>query len=326
MTELLAFIADLLESKAKYEKELSIARIPQPEGDYNENANNYISANPIDCKYKRVAYVKKSVFGSTLIIIGNNITCRHIRGVTPPFQLHDDSVIYIRKGELIVRNIAKPRKKTVLDTNVGGVFMTYGERIIYTSDGKLKLCDITTKESRVIYEREVYRFCICDGRLLVVDSSGVLTEIPFDDLLPRMLTCLKVEGFPFEIMTCGSRIMLKDSAKGVKLIDLESFEAETVEIVADALANDRSAVICSDELLFFSYHKTKTNGSSVKMISDPSNGVYVVELETMKIKKIVPDTFDELYLFGKSLFGVSKNKLYHIETQCDGAKNKTYIL
>ena len=78
--------------------------------------------------------------------------------------------------------------------------------------------------------------------------------------------------------------------------------------------------------MFFSYHKTKTNGSSVKKISDPSNGVYVVELETMKIKKIVPDTFDELYLFGKSLFGVSKNKLYHIETQCDGAKNKTYIL
>ena len=204
--------------------------------------------------------------------------------------------------------------------------MTYGERIIYTSEGKLKLFDITTKESQVIYEREVYRFCICDGRLLVVDSSGVLTEISFDDLLPRMLTRLEVEGFPFEIMACGSRLMLKDSAKGVKLIDLESFEVETVEIVSDALANDRTAVICSDELLFFSYHKTKTNGSSVKEISDPSNGVYVVELETMKIKKIVSDTFDELYLFRRSLFGGSENRLYHIETQYDGVKNKTFIL
>lgn len=281
------------------------------------NFNNYhLKSNLLDYKGDSFAVLRDRMFDRELIVVDSSGKQISLKGITSPFQLSETFVAYIDNGTLKVCNITTKDKETICN-NVKK-FVLKGNNLYYITNnnhesGELYQHELSSNKTITIY-KDVRDFYINKDKLYLIDSDDKLIEALFNDIYStRFITQLSFESFPYVIMTTSNRFILNDAHKGFCFLNLETLESEYLSVVDNAKSNDFAYYVCNDSVLYYSYHKSETDGSIVKKVDSENNGLWAIDITTLNKKKLSSEIYDELYLFDNILFGVNGKKVFQID-------------
>lgn len=276
-----------------------------------ENYNNYILDNDVDYKDGQFAWQTKTLFGSKLVLLddaGKSVT---INGISAPFQLLDDGVVFVKNGKLIGREIAESRDITIAG-DVSG-FVAVEDFVYYRSKESLFVFDID-REVKQLLATSVVCFYVHNEQLHILDAEGGLSRLEADGEW-TLLHRIQIPQYPFYVMPQGESVVYL-SGNDLIFVDLVNGNVDIVSLGDISQTNHQIHFICDDNQLFLSFQARKTDGSIVTDTEHSLNGVWSVDAVTRTPKKLCDETFDRLYLFGDNgLFGTKEGKLHQISVQ-----------
>lgn len=279
------------------------------------NYNNYIIGDSVDHKGDRFAWQRQNVLGRKLTIVDSEGDASVLSGVTAPFQLLDDRVVFLRNGRLMQRLNGETFDRE-LATDVSS-FIALPDWVIYRSEMTLSgttlyAYDLRFEQSHTIAE-DMEHFYIYEDRLFALDLDKVLMRMEEDGTWSEVQQ-IKAPGGVYNLMPQGDRIVFV-SGNELQYVDLTTGRTKWVSFREDQhYDSDRLHFICDDEMLYASFHATKSNGAIITDVDHPSNGVWAVDAQTNTPKKLCDETFQRLYLFdGDRLFGERDDVLYEID-------------
>ncbi|MBQ7344629.1 MAG: hypothetical protein IJW45_01020 [Oscillospiraceae bacterium] len=273
---------------------------------------SYVPADGrMDVDGARLAWQSYSLLGSKLTVVDGSGEETVVYGVSAPFQLLGDQVVYIEGGSLKIGSLDGKSEWKVAD-DVSD-FIATPELILYQIGMDLYQCDPYGHDSRSIKD-DTYHFFVTDSRVYSMDIDGHISCLGEDGTWTEVLW-IRVDGYPFSFEIQGDRIVYMDSNE-MCFVDLDSGEMKKIPLVDETYSNHRICYVCDEEDTFISFQGTKTDGSIVTDIDHGSNGLWVIDPETWTLRKLSDDVFQELYLFGgDQLFGVIDRSLYQIDTR-----------
>ena len=272
------------------------------------NYNNYVLDNCLDCKKGVLAWQSNSLFLPKLTLISQHDDVSALLGITAPFQLLDDRVVYIKNGTLKVTHLNNKQDEQIAK-DVSS-FIATENRILYLSEDFLLQYEFDTKEKCVLGDN-VYQFIMYQEKVYVVGIDSQLKLLETDGSWSIIYT-FKETDVPLYVMMYENAVVYLQLNE-LKFVDLYTGQIESVRLSDDNYANNRICYICDNDSLFVSFQATKTDGSIVRDIDHPYNGVWSVNLHTKEKKKLIGETFQQLYLFDATLlFGVQDSQLYQI--------------
>lgn len=275
------------------------------------NYNNYIVDNRLDYKNNQFAWQNNSLFGSKLTLLSDSDTPSVLSGITAPFQLLKDRVVFIKNGNLLVRMLSGKQDKCISEKTTS--FIAREDAVLYLSEGMLLQYNWFDQNTSVLGEN-VYQFFIHQDQLYVVNLDEQLLRLEQNGTWCK-LYAFQMTSYPFCVMPQGNSVVyLKNNE--LQYVDILTGISETVCLTDGNYANNRINFICDDNSLFVSFQATETDGSIVKDVDHANNGVWSVDHQTKEKEKVCNETFSQLYLFeGNQLFGVKDDKLYQIDTE-----------
>lgn len=273
------------------------------------NYNNYLNDNQLDFKGNHFAWLNRSVFNSQLTLLTNNGEVSNISGVSAPFQLLKDRIVFI-KNRTLQSHMINSQDNQMLAENVSS-FIALPDIVLYQSDGHLYRYDWDGGKSLLLYEN-VQQFYIHQDQVYVIDSSFRLVRQNTDGTWTELVT-LSVNALPVRFLQQGDFVVYNEINRLV-FVDITTGATEVVQLVDGGYANNRMNFICDDARLFVSFQATTTDGSLVTDIDHVNNGLWSINPQTKEKTKLCEDVFEQLYLFeGNHLFGVRNNDLFQID-------------
>lgn len=272
------------------------------------NYNNYLFENRMDHKGGVLAFQSRSLIGQQLTVYTDDGDASSIGGITSPFQICGGDIFYIKNGALKQR-IIDSGAELVISEDVTS-FIAMDTKVYYLSAGALFVHEHGTTR---LLGKELLQFYIHKDWVFAIGQDGSLSKLEQDGGWTSVCT-IQIDGYPFWAMPMGDNLICS-TAGALQIIDIQTGDEKTLSWRDDASANDRIVFICDDAHLYVSYQATQTDGSVVKDIEDPSNGVWSVDPETLEYEQLCEATFEELYLFdGDLLYGVRDDTLFLIDT------------
>lgn len=276
---------------------------------HSVNYNNYIQDNQLDYKGNLLGWASRSPFGGAKMTLhSGNGDSSVLSGITAPFQLLENRIVYVKNGNLLLRNL-NSRQSSRIAKNVSS-FLATEEYILYLAENVLFQYDWNTDKAVTLGEN-VYQFLLHQDAIYAVDFEGNLMRLEAEGTWSTLYTMQDV-NFPFCVMSHGNALVYVRNNE-VRYIDLSTGKVDAVCLTEGTYANNRINFICDDKQLFVSFQATKTDGSIVKNIDYADNGLWRIDSETKEKVKLTTEVFDQLYLFdGRLLFGQTGNTLYQI--------------
>ena len=275
------------------------------------NYNNYDAFSRLDYKGGELAWQSDFLFVNKLTILDDSGNSTMLTGISVPFQLSGNRVVYEKNGELRWRN-----RNTGDEELVAADVMSF----IALEDGVLFLSDRTLYQYRwdgdcATISRGVHEFFYHNQTVYIFTEDGWLVELPTTGKW-RMIYDFSGKGYGLPmILKFQGNYAIYEFCNVLRYISLVDGDTRTVRIAEGNHVNNRISYICDEERLFVSFQATHTDGSIVTDIQDENNGLWEIGSDGEKIK-LSNQVFEELYLFeGNQLFGVRKNNLYQIDVE-----------
>lgn len=274
--------------------------------------------------------------GSQLTILDDAGNYTYLNGITPPFQLFGDKVVYEKYGNLMMRDIATGKNERIA-RNVD-IFIAYDQSIYYltyytwnqqeqSGSNALFAYDLMSGETRTMHKNistfyikneKVYAFSF-DGSFGIED----LMEMPLEGGEAKKLHEFHASSLPYHVKACQEYIVYKED-NGIVFENIHTGKKQSVTVAKREYIRNRIDFICDDKFVYVSYQTTKANGSIVSAIEDEANGLYKIDPQTLAIEKLSSETYDFLYLFdGDQLFANKGNKLFKLDCETGQATELT---
>ena len=275
------------------------------------NYNNFIGGNNnyIDYSDNKFAFLNMN----TLTIMDTNWDSQKIKGVSAPFQLHKENVLFVQKGTLFLKNIDTGDKITIAeDVNH---FILHDDKILYSAQkySKLYSYGLENCETTELYTSEKIRqFSVYEDEIFIIDEKDCLIKISFDGKETQTLLQLDIYGYPYKVLHIKDKIIMQ-YYNSIEIIDLKAGSKEKITIDEDQNANNRFSFICDDEHIYVSYGVRNTDGSIVTDVESDKNGVWRINISTKQKEKISPVVFSALFLYdGDLLLGYVDGKIQQV--------------
>lgn len=285
------------------------------------NYNNYDYWSCLDYKYDKFAFIETGLMKSRLTVVDSNNYYKNLNGVKGPFSIYKDKIIYLNKSKLMVANI-NSSSRSLIESDVFD-FIVYQDMIIFNTNYSTKTnmsrnslysYDFNSGEKKILY-KDVSAYRVYKNKLLIIAEENILKEISLDSFEIKDIMQLNISSYPINFMICKDKIILQDKANSFDIIDLKSKENSVFYISKESYRNNRIVFICDDNSFYYSFQATKTDGSIVINTNSDNNGLWKLDLNTLKNEKILDETFNDLYLFDDLLFGVKNNKIFKINVE-----------
>lgn len=285
--------------------ELALSIVPVTQINYN----NYVCDNQVDFKGNLFAWQESNIFSSKVSLLNDSGEHSVLTGVTAPFQLLEDRVLFVKEG-ILYQRILSTRTDTLIAENVYS-FIAMEHTVLYISEDTLFQYDLDDGKAKPLGEN-AYCFFIHHDQICIAENDGKIMRLESDGTW-SLLCSFPITSYPFFIMSMGDYIVCEQT-NALLLINTISGVTETVRVSEHNYATNRVAFICDNNRLFVSFQATKADGSIVFDVAHADNGVWSVDPETKEIRKLCDESFSQLYLFeGNLLFGVKNNYLYQID-------------
>ena len=272
---------------------------------------DYPSNGRMDVEGSRVAWQSYSLFGPKLTVVDDSGARSVVHGVTAPFQLWDDQVVFIKDGSLRVKTLDGKTERQIAD-DVSS-FIAMPEFIVYQTGAKLHRYDPYGDHSEFLKD-DTYLFFVWDGQICSMEEDGSICCLGADGMWTEVLQ-LHPNAYPFSVQVQGDRVVYEDH-NVICYVDMQTGATKEVRLIDESYSNHRIQFACDEANTFVSFQGTNTNGSVITDIDHESNGLWVIDAETLMLRKLSDDVFQELYLFnGTRLFGVKDRVLYEIDTR-----------
>lgn len=275
------------------------------------NYNNYIADNKLDYKGNQFAWQNGYAFASKMTVLNSNGEYTVHSGITNPFQILDDCVVYKQGDKLLQRSLSNQQEQCI--AREVSDFVATENAVFYLAGSTLFQHSWMDRNTAKLKDN-IVQFYIHNDQLHVIDQNGYLMRLEVDGTW-QDLCMLQITEYPFCVMPQGNFVI---SLRCNELVytDIYTGATETICLSKGHYGNNRICFICDDQQLFVSFQATQTDGSIVRDIPHTDNGIWCVNFQTKQIDKLCNDTFDQLYLFAeKQLFGVKDNQLFQIDTE-----------
>ena len=296
---LVAFAAFCL---LKSERTLSFV----PKTEITANYNNYVYANSLDYYSNVFAWKRGGLLGSELITVDGSGNDSRTRIGADRFQCIGEKTVRLNNGILVANG--GERIASEVDS-----FVAFDCGMLYLkqtdSDDSVLYWYDTTDKSHTEVMQDVLAYCVDEGRIVILQNDGWLS-VCSEDSVERTVR-IEVPYLPFRFMLFQDCAVYPEK-NDIFLVNILTGEKKTVAFTERIYANDRLVYICDDEQIFVSFGATNTNGSIVSSVDDPANGLWKIDPVTFAAEKVSERFFDELYLFGGELFGISGDNVYQI--------------
>lgn len=278
-----------------------------------KNYNNYYERlNSMDYQGNRFGYIEKNIFSSNLKIVDENNHTQTIKGVCEPFQLTEDQVFFIERGNLQATELASGITTTIAK-HVWG-FVVYDDVLFFGIDNAEYLTDLYSynlvDKTQQLIATNIYEFVISGEYVFTVDSDDCLKKLSLEDSTTEELGIIPIEGHPYNIMVQGTNLLFSASNKMIR------FNTETGLIDYIIMSEDeypwcRTAYACDADTFYYSLQHFKNIEEIFSVdIDDPENGVWKVDLKTKTKTRISDEAYDELYLLeNDQLIGKKDNTI-----------------
>ena len=279
------------------------------------NYNNYIVGNSIDYKDSSFAWQNSRFLGSKLMIMTANDQLTTVSGVAEPFQILNDSVIFLKRGKLIQLDLENKGENTIAE-NVSR-FVALETYCYYISEGVVYKYHYKRQTVEALKENADFLY-VHKGLLYVVGQNGQL--MCYEEEVWHVLCQLQISHYPFYVMPQNDEIVFIEGT-GLQYVNIYTGQKETISLLNGEYRNNRICFICDDSELYVSIQATKTDGSIVANIDDENNGTWHIDYSTKQLSRLCDDIFEELYLFeGEQLFGIKNGHIYKIDTETGSIK------
>ena len=283
------------------------------------NYNNYMTDNRLDYKGNQFAWQNGSSFSPKLYLLNNDGEYTVHSGVTKPFQLLTDCVVFIKNNDLFKYQFSDQTEQRIAQKV--STFLATEDAVFYRIGSTLFRYHWTDANATELKDY-VDQFYIHQDQLYIIDHNGCLMRLK-DDGTWQELCLVQIEAYPFRVMPQGDFIITQDCNELV-FTNIYTGARETIRLSQGDYANNQISFICNDQQLFVSFQATQTDGSIVRDIAHTDNGVWRFNSQTRRLEKLCDSTFDELYLFSDNeLFGIKDGQLFQIDTKTGAVKAMT---
>ena len=297
-----------------------------PKADIKINYNNYSGKNCLDYNDGNFAWLKTGLFSDTLIVVNEDNSVRYIDDIASPFQICGNEIVYAKHGKLFVKDVLSGKTDKI--SSDADVFKLFDDHVIYSTESvfndfsgewenELIFYSLADKSSKTLYEN-ITQFYIAQDKLFVVDNYDKLFQIDINSSSVKEICKFNITQYPYCVMPQGNNVIYSE-ANDIVFLDIYSGEKNSVSISDSGYVNNFMYYICDEDDVYVSFGATETNGSLVNRIDDPSNGLWHIDANSFKKKKISSTVYDDLYIFDGKLFAVKENTLYQINT-ADGSE------
>lgn len=279
------------------------------------NYNNYVMDNRIDYKGQQFAFQSHRFIGQKLTLMDGNESSCAMTGITAPFQLLDNRVVFIKNSTLFYRPFDSNRNTKIAD-NVSS-FVATADSIIYLAGNSLFQYSWDSNDDELL-KNDVYRFVVMQDQIVTIAEDGsVVIQKPDGNW--QELCKLQIEQYPVNFMVHDC-VLVYLNLNELRYVDLNTGKADSIPLVNGDYTNHRINFICDDTKVYVVIQFTQTNGSVVTDVDHERNGLWCVDLESKSMTKVGDDVFNRLYLFEDKLFGENKNQIFQIDTFTGEAK------
>lgn len=270
------------------------------------NYNNYMGMSRLDYKGNKIAWANHS-----LTVVDDTGEHDHFSGISEPFQLLNDRIVFLKGNELFWYS-PEHDKKHCISWDVSQ-FIATEEGVFYTTQGELYRYSWTQASSEQL-QQNIELFYLHHDRLYAIDADMHLMVLDDQDRWEYLCTITTPLEIPMQFMPQGDFLITKYCNELV-YTNIYTGATESIAFTQDSYANNKINYICDDQHLYVSFQATKTNGSLVRDIDHADNGVWYIDAQRNTPQKLCEEVFQELYLFeGNQLFGVIGNQIYQIDT------------
>lgn len=272
------------------------------------NYNNYYDHTRLDYKGGELAWQSSFLFNNKLTMLDGSGETSVLSGISAPFQLLEDRVVYEKNGDLMCR-MRSTGEDELLASHVGS-FLAVEDGVLYLSGTTLHKCYWSGQHATL--GQGLLRFYYHHDTLYALNGDQILLRLESDGTWREQYTP-DWRSWPIDLKFHGDHGVYTEQNQ-LCFFDLTTGDTETVRFTDRKHVNDRFIYICDDERLFVSFYATETDGSIVNKVEHPDNGVWRVDVATGEVERLCDKVFDRLYLFeGNRLFGVMDNDLFQID-------------
>ena len=283
----------------------------------SNNYNNYINDNYIEYSGGYFAWLKTDLFGSKLITVDKDNRYRYFNDVSSPFRIYDNYILFVKGGELKLKDIDSKTTTTVVGGDVQK-FAILDDSIIYSTDSfdddsgeqnnELRRCKINGEKNELLMEN-VEEFYISDGKIFALDKNNRLFKLEQENFDKTQIARLNLSQYPCCVMPQGDNLICRESNE-IVFYNIKTHKRKTVSIVDDDYANNKISFVCDDNTVFVSFQATKTDGSVVKNADDEHNGLWKIDSTSLSKTKVSSNVYENMFLQDKQLFAICDKSLY----------------
>lgn len=291
-----------------------------PQGFHIANDNNYVENNRFDANETYIGFITEHGFFTKLTILKDTESVYTVYNTHYKFRLVEDKLVYLKDNTLYFVDLLS-KKKTKVSNSVRKFALWQGD-IVYIDSARdqLIIYDFDTKKS-VLVESGVNRFSLLGNDAYII-PLGAHSSFCKKSLLHGTETTIFSHELVVEswnnryFRKCGEEIVWIDG-RSLMFSNLDTGVSRETQILPDNFSQVYYQWYTIDNNYAYVSLQKYYNYDHLLLLlqEDESNGLWRVNVETLKKEKVSDVRYTSLAYFGDHLVGTFENELYIIDTE-----------